>query len=115
MADEIDGNKTWQKQRQQLKKVQLQFEFARDVERQIKLDAIAQHTTPSNIVRDVLGLKPSGPQRPRLGVSLAREELEALAERFALDPNDRRALVRRATQAVHAHYQDPNKDSENLP
>lgn len=106
MVKEIDQNKTWQKQSQQLKKVQFQFEFLKDVDRQIKLDAIERQTTPSNIVRDLLGLKPSGPIRPRLGVSLSPGELELLGDRFNVDPDDRRALVRRATEAVHAHYSE---------
>ena len=104
MTTEIDQHETWRKQRDKLKKVQLQFEFIQEVDRQIKLDAIAKGTTPSNIVRDVLGFKPAGPKRPRVGISLDAEEIRKLALRFSLDPDDRRALVRRATEAVHAYY-----------
>ena len=41
-------------------------------------------------------------------------QLEKLAERFSLDPSDNRSIVRKATEAIQAHYQnrEQKKDSE---
>lgn len=109
MVREIDQNPKWRKQESALKKIQINFELARPVDQKIRQEAAELGETPSNIVRRLLGFEARPPVRPRLGVSLSEAELQILAQKFRLDPEDRRALVRRATEAVEGHY--ANKDS----
>lgn len=113
MVREIDSNPKWQKQQNALKKVQVNFELIKPVDRKIRIEAAETGESPSNIIRKVLGLDVKPPVRPRLGVSLSELELQALARKYKVDPEDRRALVRRATEAVQAHYENSNDKTEN--
>ena len=56
MADQIERNKTWQKQRQQLKKVNFSLNSRAMLNDKLSLMPSLSRP-PSNIVRDVLGLK----------------------------------------------------------
>jgi len=105
-TNKTPSNAKWEKQRTVLKKVQLTFELMQSVDRQIRIDAAKEGESPSNVVRKILGLDVSPPQRPRLGVSLSPEELESLAERYQVDPSDKKNLVRRAAEAIQKYYQE---------
>ncbi|WP_053979720.1 hypothetical protein [Marinagarivorans algicola] len=99
-------NPKWEKQKAALKKVQISFELAQNVDQQIRIEAAKSGESPSNIIRRVLGLSVSPPVRPRLGVSLSQEEIEKLAAHYNADPKDRKAWMRNAAQTIHEYYQN---------
>lgn len=101
---EIKSNAKWDKQKAALKKVQLTFELMQSVDKEVRLQAAREGESPSNVLRKILGLQVSAPQRPRLGVSLSSEEIQLLAKEYKIDPSDRKSLVRRATDAVQQYY-----------
>lgn len=113
MVREIDENPKWRRQEGALKKIQINFELARAVDQEIRLEAATSGESPSNIVRRLLGFDARPPVRPRLGISLSEAELQMLAQKFRLDPEDRRALVRRATEAVEEHYASKDDNKKN--
>ncbi len=112
MAEEKQQNPKWKRQAEALKKVQLTFELMAPIDQRIRMEAIKTGDTPSNVVRKTLGLDTKPPVRPRLGVSMSADDLQALAERYQVDPTDRKQLVRRATEQIQLHFKDAlNKDN----
>lgn len=99
-------NPKWEKQKAALKKVQISFELAQNVDQQIRIEAAQSGESPSNIIRRVLGLAVSPPVRPRLGVSLSQQEIENLAAHYNTDPKDRKTWMRNAAQTIHEYYKN---------
>ena len=101
---QMPSNLKWEKQKAALKKVQISFELAQNIDQQIRIEAAKSGDSPSNIIRRVLGLEVSPPVRPRLGVSLSQTEIEKLAAHYNADPKDRKAWMRQAAQTIQEHY-----------
>lgn len=106
MLPEIAKNKKWKKQHDQLKKIQLLFSFADKVDKSIRKDAIEDNTTPSNVLRNLIGLKTGKAIRPRLGVSFSEDDFVFLAKKYSIDVNDRKLLIQRVTNEVLDHYSE---------
>ena len=105
MDKSIENNPKWKKQQQILKKQQFNFELMPTVYRELRIDAAEKGDSPNNVIRSVLGLKVTPPVRPRVGISLTSDEINTLAQQFDVDPNDRRSLLKKATEAIQRHYQ----------
>lgn len=82
----------WQKSEKSLRAVQLVFEFSKAVSETIRREASRQGLTPSDQIREIIGLEVKKPQRPRLTVSLSAEDYGVLARKYGLDPQDRNAI-----------------------
>ncbi|PCK10056.1 MAG: hypothetical protein COA42_00190 [Alteromonadaceae bacterium] len=105
MAIDVKQNEKWAKEAAQLKKLQVNFSFVPQVDRALRHEAVDLDMTPSNLLREKLGLTSSKTVRQRLGVSLDEGDFHCLAERYELDPNDRNAIKRRATEEIQKQYQ----------
>lgn len=106
MAIDISQNEKWKKEADQLKKVQVNFSFLPSVDQALRHEAVDKEMTPSNLLRERLGLPSSRTVRQRLGVSFDQADFEFLAKRYRLDPNDRNAIKKCATEEIQAQYQE---------
>lgn len=109
MLPEIEKNEKWKKQHEQLKKVQLLFSFVDKIDKSIREDAIKDNTTPSNVLRNLIGLETGKAIRPRLGVSFSEDDFAFLADKYNIDVSDRKLLTQRVSKEVQAHYEKNNK------
>jgi hypothetical protein len=97
-------NDKWQSEVNALKKVQVQFEFQTNINKQITHDAAESAIKPSDVVRRLVGLPFKKIQRIRLGLSLNKDELQSLAVRYKLEPSNEKELKRRVMEEVNLHY-----------
>jgi len=94
----------WSGELEALKKIQIHFEFQRDVMRVIRHEAADKDLNPSDIIRQKLNLKYSKIQRPRLGLSFNKDELESLALRYKLDSLDEKEIKRCVLEEISMIY-----------
>lgn len=105
MAIDINQNAKWKKEAEQLKKVQINFSFKTSVDQALRHEAVDKEMTPSNLLREKLGLEAKQAVRQRLGVSLDDSDFEVLAKKYQLDPNERNAIKKKATEDIQKQYQ----------
>ena len=78
----------WQSSLKAVKAVQVAFDMDEKIQLAIRLEAITAGLSPSEQIRDILGLPINKrPKRPRLTVSLAPDDYEALAIKYDLKPD----------------------------
>ena len=94
----------WSDEQAALKKIQIHFEFQRDIMRIIRHEAADKDLNPSDIIRQKLDLQYSKIQRPRLGLSFNSEELSLLAKRYNLDSIDEKEIKRCVLEEMNEHY-----------
>jgi len=76
-----------------LRAVQVAFDVEQQVIEAVRYAALDNQLSPSDQIRKILGLPvTSKPVRPRLTVTLNDSDYAMLAERFGLDPDDKRAI-----------------------
>ena len=90
----------WPEERKALKAVQMAFDIASEAQRSIKKAAIESDRSPSDQIRSILGLPVKKPVRPRLTLSLSAQELEQLAKKYHMDPNDHLAIKEKAADVL---------------
>ncbi len=94
----------WSDEHAALKKIQIHFEFQREVMRVIRHEAADKDLNPSDIIRQKLDLKYSKIQRPRLGLSFNSDELKSLADRYKLDTIDEKEIKRCVLDEISTFY-----------
>lgn len=104
MVKHKSSQNIWREQEDALNKIQLTFDLNESVDRQVRLDAVAKGDSPSNIIRQLLGLTSKPPIRSRVGISLNQDDILALSKRLKVDPDDNRALKRRLLAQIENHY-----------
>lgn len=82
----------WQKSNQSIRAVQLAFEFSKTVADTLRNHAHSQGLSPSDQIREIIGLETKKPKRPRLTVSLTPEDYQLLAQRYKVSPDDKSAI-----------------------
>lgn len=102
--EKTNTNDKWQSEAKALKKVQVQFEFQANINKQITHDAAESSIKPSDVVRRLVGLPFKKIQRIRVGLSLNKDELQSLAVRYNLAPSDGKEIKRRVMEEVNLHY-----------
>lgn len=75
----------WKKSDKNIKAVQVIFELEQVQSRALRIHAIEQDLSPSDYIRDIVGLPRKKPVRPRLSISLSQDDYEVLAHRYKLD------------------------------
>jgi len=93
----------WKKSEKSLRAVQLVFEFGKGLNEVIRRQATQQGLSPSDKIREIIGLEVKKPKRPRLTVSLSEEDYTALAHKYHLNPVDKEA-IRQAIKDELIHY-----------
>jgi hypothetical protein len=75
----------WQSSVKAIKAVQVAFDMDEKIQLSIRKQALDAGLSPSDQIRDILGLPVNKrPKRPRLTVSLAPSDYEALAQKYKL-------------------------------
>jgi len=102
-------NNKWSKEKTVLRKLQMHFTFQQDVLRKIRYEAADASIVPSDIIRKIIGLTYVKVQRPRIGLSFNRDELNQLAQKYDLNAIDEAEIKRKVLEEVNQHYQPEDK------
>lgn len=97
MTDDKKRPKSWTRSDKSIRAVQVIFELEQAVSRALRIKAIELDLSPSDYIRDIVGLPRKKPVRPRLSISLSEQDYEILADRYALKPDEKdqiRALIK---------------------
>ncbi|MFT5163664.1 MAG: hypothetical protein ACI9FJ_002261 [Alteromonadaceae bacterium] len=91
----------WEKQKTAIRATQLAFDLSTQVQKKIKKKAIDNDLTPSDMIRDILGLEvKSKKTRQRLTFYLNDAELAALAKRYDIDENDKITIKQKVAEEL---------------
>ncbi|MCK4866388.1 MAG: hypothetical protein KAT06_13315 [Gammaproteobacteria bacterium] len=74
----------WSQSDKSLRAVQVIFELGLEQSRTLRINAIEQDLSPSDYIREIIGLHRKKPIRPRLSISLSNEDYQILADRYDL-------------------------------
>ena len=83
------GLKSWAKSDKSIHAVQVIFELEQEHSRALRIKAIEKDLSPSDYIRNIVGLLPKKPIRPRLSISLSEEDYTILAKRYHLKPEEK--------------------------
>jgi len=75
---------SWSQSDKSLRAVQVIFELGLEQSRTLRINAIEQDLSPSDYIREIIGLPRKKPIRPRLSISLSNKDYQILAERYKL-------------------------------
>jgi len=75
---------SWAKSDKNIRAVQVIFELEQVQSRALRIKAIEKDLSPSDYIRDIVGLPRKKPIRPRLSISLSEEDYNILAQRYQL-------------------------------
>lgn len=85
--------KAWTKSDENIRAVQVIFELEQAQSRALRINAIQQDLSPSDYIRDIIGLPRKKPIRPRLSISLSGEDYKILGKRYNIKP-DKKSEIR---------------------
>lgn len=92
----------WRSETKAIKATQVAFDISTEAQKKLKLMAIHNDLSPSEQMRNILGLPSKKPVRPRLTISLSPDDYEMLAQQYQLDPEDKLAIKEQAAKAIIA-------------
>ena len=92
--------KLWENEKKAIKATQVAFDISTEAQKNLKLMASHNDLSPSDQMREILGLPRKKPVRPRLTISLTVEDYEILASIYGLDPQDKLAIKERAAKEI---------------
>ena len=92
--------KTWAKSDKSIRAVQVIFELEQAQSRALRISAIKQDLSPSDYIRDIVGLPRKKPVRPRLSISLSEEDYKILAKRYKLKPDEKDKIRERIKEEL---------------
>lgn len=84
---------SWEKSNKNIRAIQVIFELEQKESKALRIKAIEKDLSPSDYIREVIGLPPKKPIRPRLSISLSEDDYKSLATRYHLNP-DEKTLIR---------------------
>ena len=96
----------WKQSNKSIRAVQVIFELEQAVSKALRIKAIEQDMSPSDYIREVVGLPRKKPVRPRLSISLNEEDYKILAQRYNLSPEDKTAIRARIKQELVEQHQE---------
>jgi len=96
----------WEKSAHAIKATQIAFDTSVDVTNQIRAEAAMQGLSPSDMVRQIVGLDViSKPKRPRLTVSLSDQDYTLLAKRYQMEHVDKLEIKKRMYSELIQHHE----------
>lgn len=100
----------WTKSEAAIRATQIGFDTSEEVTTLIRLEAVKQGLSPSDLVRRVVGLPVvSKPKRPRLTITLTEDDYQLLALRYGLKEVDKLKIKKHMydelTQSVDTNQQ----------
>ena len=82
-------NEKWHKSDKSIRAIQVIFELEQAQSKALRIRAIEKDLSPSDYIRELIGLPRKRPIRPRLSISLSTDDYEILAKRYKLDRDDK--------------------------
>jgi hypothetical protein len=110
----VRSSPRWSDSDAALRAVQVAFDVEKQVIDAVRYAAFENQLSPSDQIRKILGLPwTSKPVRPRLTVTLSDADYALLAERFGVDPADKRKIKEALHEALisFAKKQIPRNNS----
>lgn len=98
----------WKKESKAIKATQVAFDISTEAQKQLKLKAIRNDLSPSDQMRQILGLPCKKPVRPRLTISLSVDDYQILAKHYGLQPDEKLAIKERAARDIINSVMDKN-------
>ncbi len=83
---------SWTKSDKSIRAVQVIFELEQAQSRTLRIKAIEKNLSPSDYIRDIIGLPRKKPIRPRLSISLSEEDYQTLAKRYRLKADEKNKI-----------------------
>ncbi len=83
---------SWTKSDKSIRAVQVIFELEQAQSRTLRIKAIEKNLSPSDYIRDIIGLPRKKPIRPRLSISLSEEDYQTLAKRYRLKTDEKNKI-----------------------
>lgn len=99
----------WENEKKAIKATQVAFDISTEAQKKLKLMASHNGLSPSDQMREILGLPRKKPVRPRLTISLTVEDYQALARIYKLDPEDKLAIKEKAAKEIIANVMHEKK------
>jgi len=90
----------WKGSEKSIRAVQVIFELEQAQSRTLRIKAIEKDLSPSDYIRDIIGLPRKKPVRPRLSISLSAEDYILLAKRYDLRPEDKGKIRERIKEEL---------------
>ncbi len=90
----------WTQSDKNIRAVQVIFELAQEQSRTLRMQAIEQDISPSDYIRDIIGLPRKKPVRPRLSISLSADDYKMLSQRYQLMPENKEQIRERIKQEL---------------
>lgn len=98
--------KSWTGSDISIRAVQVIFELEQAESRALRIRAIERDLSPSDYIRDIVGLPRKKPIRPRLSISLSAEDYSILAKRYNLAADEKDKIRARIKQElIDSHQQ----------
>lgn len=92
--------KKWNEQSKVIKATQVAFELEQKIAKQIQEMAASEGLTASSQIRKLVGLPYSPPKRPRLTVSLSKDDYKELGKKYDINPDDSLLIKRKIMQEL---------------
>lgn len=99
----------WEDEKKAIKATQVAFDISTEAQKNLKLMATQNGLSPSDQMREILGLPRKKPVRPRLTISLTVEDYKLLADLYGLDSEDKLAIKERAATEIIDSVMNENK------
>jgi hypothetical protein len=93
----------WENEKKAVRATQVAFDISTEAQKKLKLMASQNGLSPSDQMREILGLPRKKPVRPRLTISLTAKDYEILANIYKLDPEDKLAIKEQAAKEIIAN------------
>ncbi len=106
MTDDKRLPKSWTGSAKSIRAVQVIFELEKAETRALRIKAIELDLSPSDYIRDIVGLPRKKPVRPRLSISLSGEDYEILAKRYNLQPDEKAKIRVRIKQELIDNHKE---------
>lgn len=106
MAETKKIPKSWAKSNESIRAVQVIFELERTESRALRIKAIEKDLSPSDYIREIIGLPRKKPIRPRLSISLNEEDYKILAKRYELSSDEKIQIRAKIKQELVEKHKD---------
>ena len=90
----------WKNEKKAIKATQVAFDISTEAQKNLKLMAIHNDLSPSDQMRQILGLPSKKPIRPRLTISLSEDDYGLLGKHYQLKTSDKLAIKERAAKEI---------------
>lgn len=100
MSDINNMPQSWTESKKSIRAVQVIFELEQQESRALRIKAIERNLSPSDYIRDIIGLPRKKPIRPRLSISLSEDDYKILATRYNLNPDEKNLIRAKIKQEL---------------